>query len=183
MKKFAICYASKTGNTKKIAEVLHSVAPEKFDLLDASTSPDLTVYDMVVFGYGVDKGGPYASCHQLMSTISGKAVVLFQTLGAEAMGEHAMCCAANGGACLGPKNHIIGTFSCQGAIDPKLIEMMRKMPAGPHSATPENEARWAKAASHPDENDLENAKAFMQKTLEIYDRFYAQMLKGMQHKA
>ena len=41
--------------------------------------------------------------------------------------------------------------------------MMRKMPAGsPHSPSPESEARWAAAASHPDVEDLAKAKSFMQ---------------------
>ena len=30
--------------------------------------------------------------------------------------------------------------------------------AGHHSATPESEKRWAEAAKHPDENDIENAR-------------------------
>lgn len=182
MKKFAIVYSSKTGNTKKIAEAFQSVQPESFDIFDAAENPDLSAYDLIAFGYGVDKGGPYAACHKLMATIENKAVILFQTLGAEAMGEHAMSCAANGGACLGQGNHVIGFFSCRGAIDPNLIEMMRKMPAGgPHSATPENEARWAAASTHPDEEDIAKAKAFMTKTLGMYERFY-QMMKGGQPK-
>ena len=30
--------------------------------------------------------------------------------------------------------------------------------AGSFTATPEREARWAEAAKHPDEKDIENAK-------------------------
>ena len=63
----------------------------------------------------------------------------------------------------------IGSWHCQGAIDPKLIEQMRKMPkvpGNPHAATPETEARWSAAASHPDAEDLaaatEAAKAVRQ---------------------
>ena len=41
---------------------------------------------------------------------------------------------------------VLGTLSIRGAIDPALIAMMRKMPAGsPHSPSPESEARWAAA--------------------------------------
>lgn len=177
MNKYAIIYSSKTGNTKKIAEAMASVKVDAFDVIDAATKPDLSNYELIAFGYGVDKGAPYASCQELMGTIEKKAVILFQTLGAEGMGDHAFSCIANGGACLGKGNHVIGAFSCQGAIDPKLIERMRQMPAGPHAATPENEARWAAAASHPDSDDLARAKEFMEKTLNIYEKFYAMMHK------
>ncbi len=176
MKKYAVVYASKTGNTKKVAEALVKAAPDQFDMFDAADKPDLSAYELVAFGYGVDKGGPYAQCRDYMATISNKAVVLFQTLGAEGMGEHAMACAANGGMCLGKGNHILGFYSCQGAIDPKLIEAMRKMPAGPHSATPENEKRWAAAASHPDAQDLEKATAFMQHMISVYENYFKKMM-------
>lgn len=178
MKKYAIVYASNTGNTKKVAEAMAQARPEAFDIFDAKDNPDLSSYDLIVFGYGVDKGGPYAFCKKLMATIENKIVVLFHTLGAEPKTEHSLACAANGGASLGANCHIINHFDCQGAIDPKMIEMMRRMPAGsPHSATPENEARWAKAASHPDESDLARATAFMQKTLGMYENFYLKMMK------
>ncbi len=64
----------------------------------------------------------------------------------------------------------------RGAIDPALIAMMRKMPAGsPHSPSPESEARWAAAASHPDAEDLAKAKSFMQGFLAMYDKFLKMM--------
>lgn len=176
MKKFVIAYSSKTGNTKKVAEAMHSTCADNFDLVDIETQPDLSGYDMVVVGYWVDKGGPNAACMKEMQKLKNKMVVLFQTLGAEAMGSHAMSCAANGGASLGEGCKVLGVFSCQGAIDPELIERMRKMPAGgPHSSTPESEARWAAAASHPDEADLNNAKEFIQNVVQTYERFYKMM--------
>lgn len=173
MKKYAIVYSSKTGNTKKVAEAMAKVRPEDFDVLDAATNPDLSQYEFIAFGYGIDKGAPYKSCHKLMATIENKCVALFHTLGAEPKSAHSMTCAANGGRALGANCMIINYFECQGAISPQLIEMMRKMPKNsPHAATPENEARWAKAASHPDENDLANAESFMQKTLGMYEAYF-----------
>ena len=59
-------------------------------------------------------------------------------------------------------NIIEKIFVCQGAIDPNLINKFREMTkqgiAGPFAVTPEREARWAEAAKHPDEKDMENAK-------------------------
>lgn len=173
MKKYAIVYSSKTGNTKKIAEAMAQVRPEDFDVLDAANKPDLSAYEFIAFGYGIDKGAPYKSCQEYMGTIKNKYVALFHTLGAKPKTEHSMACAANGGRCLGEGSKIINYFACQGAIDPKLIAMMRKMPKGsPHSATPENEERWAKAAVHPNETDCLEAKNFMAKTLGMFEAYY-----------
>ena len=62
------------------------------------------------------------------------------------------------------ENEILREFYCQCAIDPKVIEKLHKMgeamPSDPrYAVTPEREARWARAATHPDANDLKNAKA------------------------
>lgn len=173
MKKYAIVYSSKTGNTKKVAEAMAQVRPDEFVVLDAKENPDLSQYEFITFGYGVDKGAPYKNCQELMGTIKNKSVALFHTLGADPKSNHSMACAANGGSCLGEGNVIINYFACQGAIDPNLIAMMRKMPKNsPHAATPENEERWAKAASHPDDGDLKAAKDFMEHTLAMYERYY-----------
>lgn len=174
MTKVAIVYSSLTGNTKKVAEALHSLDSEHYSLFSVSDNPDLDDFDVIAVGYWVDRGGPSEEAKQFMKKISGKKVFLFQTLGAEPMGTHAMTSAANGGAALGSDCHVLEVFSCQGAIDPKLIEMMKKMPPGvPHAPTPENLERWAKAASHPDAQDIEMAKQSFTQMLERYERFYA----------
>ncbi len=173
MKKIAIIYSSRTGNTKKVAEYLYGGESERFDLFAVEESPKLDDYDFIAFGFWVDRGGPFHTCKPYMKTITGKTIFLFQTLGAEAMGNHAMTCMASGGAALGEDCHVIGTFSCRGAIEPALIEMMKKMPAGsPHAATEENMARWASAASHPDEEDLKAAKEAFEKAIVTYERYY-----------
>lgn len=89
--------------------------------------------------------------------------MLFQTLGADPASDHAVSSLVNAGVLMNKDCKVLGTLSIRGAIDPALIAMMRKMPAGsPHSPSPESEARWAAAASHPDAADLAKAKSFMQ---------------------
>lgn len=178
MTKVGIVYSSLTGNTKKVAEALYSLDKEHFSIFSVEDKPALEAFDIVAMGYWVDRGGPGEDAKDFMKTITGKKVFLFQTLGAEPMGSHAMTAAANGGACLGENCHILSVYSCQGAIDPNLIEMMKKMPAGsPHAATAENVERWARAASHPNEDDLEGAKQALLTTVERYEKFYAKFGK------
>lgn len=176
MKPYAIIYSSKTGNTKKIAEAMIAGREAEFDLLDVKDHPSADAYELIFMGYWIDRSAPDKEAQQFMSTISHKKVALFYTLGAEKDGPHAMVCAANGGAFLGTGCKVLGVFNSRGAIDPAVIEVMKKMPlGGPHSATAENMARWASAADHPNEDDMEAAKEFVQKTLIVYEKFYKVM--------
>ena len=114
----------------------------------------------------MDKGGPDANFKRyIKEKVKNKKVGLFITLGAEPEGEHGQKMLEVGCELLKENgNEILREFICQGAIDPKLIEQMKEMAAkmgdkAVHPITPEREARWAAAASHPDENDLNSAKA------------------------
>lgn len=65
--------------------------------------------------------------------------MLFQTLGAEAYSDHGVSALANAGRYLSTSCKVVGTLSVRGAIDPKLIEAMMKMPEGhPHAPTEES---------------------------------------------
>lgn len=80
---------------------------------------------------------------------------------------------ANAGRYLSTSCKVVGTLSVRGAIDPKLIEAMMKMPEGhPHAPTEESKKRWKDARTHPDEADLEAAVEYIQKFIAFYDKFY-----------
>lgn len=173
MKKGIIIYSSATGNTKRVAEAMQAAMPDFFDLADVQETPVLDNYEVVAFGYWVNRSAPNQGCIPFMKQIKNKYVILFQTLGAEPMGEHAMTCIANGGVALGEQCKVIGAFSCQGEISKGAIEAMKRMgPQGPHSASAENLARWASAEGHPDESDLGKAQAFIRKMCMFYEKFY-----------
>lgn len=162
--KALVVYSTLTGNTRKVAEAIHAVLPEGTACRIAGEAPDPADYDFVAMGFWVDKGGPDAEAAAYMKRIAGKKVFTFFTLGADPGSEHARTCAERAAAAYGEGCVHTGVYWCQGAIDPKLIEWMRKQPAGgPHSPTPEAEARWAKAALHPDEADLKAAAAAARK--------------------
>jgi len=61
----------------------------------------------------------------------------------------------------GENCEIIGTFICQGAIDPKLLKWMEELPADhPHAPDAARRKRWEDAINRPDETDLKNAEEF-----------------------
>ena len=176
MQDILIVYDSKTGNTEKVAKALAEGAGERCVLTRVEDAPAADDFAVVVAGYWVDRGAPNAKMKKYLESLHGKKVVLFQTLGAEPTSDHATSAFVNAGVALNNDCKVLGTLSIRGAIDPALIEMMRKMPAGgAHSASPESEARWAAAAQHPDAADLAKAKAFMQSFLAMYDKFLKMM--------
>ena len=148
MKKLVI-FSTLTGNTEKIANAIFSVIEGDKELLNVKDSDKINIedYDKIIVGYWVDKGDADEKMKAFMSKIRNKSVSAFGTLGAKSDSEHAKKCMtavrefleSNG-------NKAEREFICQGIL------------TGHHAATPETEKRWAEAAKHPDETDIENAK-------------------------
>ena len=165
--KALVVYSTLTGNTKKVAEAVAKAFPEGTECVRIQDAPAPDGYDVIALGFWVDKGHADDTAAEYMKKITGKKIFTFFTLGAYPDGEHAKKCAASAGPFYGEGNTDLGIWWCQGAIDPKLIEMMKKMPAGgPHSPTPEALKRWDDASHHPDAADLEAATAAAKKAVE-----------------
>lgn len=156
-----ITYSSKTGNTSKVAEALKAGLPLAH-LKPMSEVENLDGYDVVFVGGWIDRGTFNAEALEFTKKVKGKKVAYFFTLGAYPDSDHAKDCVNAINALFEENgNEILGRYFCQGAIDPKLIEFMSSLPQG-HVMAP-NEARikrWKDASTHPDNNDLENARSF-----------------------
>ncbi|MDR1315517.1 MAG: flavodoxin family protein [Spirochaetales bacterium] len=158
--KILTVYSSKTGNTKKVAEAIHEVMPEGSVLASLPSAPDPGGFDFIALGFWVDKGTADAHTLEYIKKIAGKKTGLFMTLGASPDSEHAQKCMSAVRALLEPHNTVTREFICQGKIDPELSKMFEKFPAGhPHAMTPERKALHARAAAHPDGDDLRRAAA------------------------
>ena len=101
---------------------------------------------------------------KILPKIHDAKVVLFQTHGTEKNSEHAITAFARAAYLLGENCKIIGTFGCQGKINPALIEHRKNIPNDPHGGEKGFE-RWKNAATHPDEQDLKDASDFAKKML------------------
>lgn len=133
---------------------------QEASLFPVETAPAPDQYEFVAVGFWVDKGTADSKAKEYLKTIRGKKVALFATLGYYPDSEHAANSLKNAAAFMDESNQLIGSFICQGKVDPKLLEQFAKFPANhPHSLTPERLARHKEAATHPDENDLENARS------------------------
>ena len=157
--KMLVTYSTRTGNTKMIAEAIHSIMPQGAELHPVETAPDPAGYDFIALGFWVDKGAPDKAMLAYMDRVKGTCVGLFGTLGAWPDSDHARSSMQNGVDRVA-ENKVLGTFICQGKVDPKLLAAMDKMRAenNPHAMTPERKARIEEAAKHPNEEDCANAK-------------------------
>lgn len=170
--KILITYSSKTGNTKKVAEAIKSQLPQAdiFPVSEMQSMEKIGNYDLIFIGGWIDRGTFNAEAIKTIEFIKNKKTAYFFTLGAYPDSKHAEDCVNNIDALLEKNlNEIVGRYFCQGAIDPKLIEYLSKLPQG-HIMSPneERKKRWEDAASHPDINDLENAKKFAEDIIKNY---------------
>lgn len=156
--KTLIAYSSLTGNTKKVA-IAASKAFSEVEVKDISEVTSLD-YDLIIVGTWIDKGTADEKAKKFIEEIKEKKVAFIFTLGAYPDSKHAMDCIDNIKQLFEKNNNeILGHYHCQGAIDPKLIERMKKMfsPEHPHGPNPERIKRWSDASTHPDQKDLDNA--------------------------
>lgn len=166
--KTLVIYSTLTGNTKKIAEAMAQVLPQ-CDIFPIEQAPDTANYDFVAAGYWVDKGMPDAKTKKWLEKLENTTLALFGTLGAYPDSDHAKESMAKGEALANApekNNTVLGSWLCQGKVDPKLLEMMAKMKDNVHPMTEERRARIEEAKKHPDEKDCQNAQAFILSMLE-----------------
>ena len=161
MDKWAVIYSSVTGNTKRVAEAIaESAAGDLFNVKD--NLPNLGDYEIIALGYWLKRGGPDPLMKNFLPTVSNAHVVLFETHGADNNSEHAVTAFARAAYLLGAGCDILGTFDCQGRVNPALIE--KRKAAGinePHNSVDSVE-RWERASTHPDEDDLKRAAEFVE---------------------
>ena len=160
MSKWAVIYSSLTGNTKAIAEKIAEAAVE-VDLFEVKNAPeDFSSYEVVAIGYWLKRGGPDPLTTALLQKIHNVNVIFFQTHGTEPKSEHAITAFARAAYLLGEDCKILGTFGCQGKVNPAMIERRLKTAAAddPHLGSIE---RWKRAATHPDESDFQAAAEFV----------------------
>ena len=162
MGKWAVIYSSVTGNTKCIAEAIAKEAGEA-DVFRVQDAPlDLSAYEVVALGYWLRLGQPDPLMLRYLPQVQGRNVVFFQTHGTSPTSEHAITSFARAGYHLGPDCEILGTFGCRGKINPAMLEKRKNAgPDDPHGGATSME-RWKLASTHPDAEDEQHAREFVQ---------------------
>ena len=120
--KSIVIYSSLTGNTKQVAEAITSVLPA--DTLCVSMKelpPDVSSYDLVFAGFWVDKGTANKEARDVLGILHNPHIALFATAGVPPQMAHAKESLINAANCLPDGIEPVGTFICQGKLDPKVI--------------------------------------------------------------
>jgi len=143
-----------TGNTKKLAEAVYEALPDEKEIFELSGAPDPAAYDLVAVGFWFKSGKPNPETMEFLPKLSGKATFIFATHGAPVEYDHVAkgleeAKERAGGA------KILGSFSCMGAVNPKVLEKVRSMP---EEKQPLWISRAEEAANHPDDGDIRALK-------------------------
>lgn len=160
--KSVVIYSSVTGNTKILAEKIFESLDDA-EIFEIKNFPEnFSDYDLIFLGYWLKRGAPDPLMKNFLPKVHDAKVVLFETHGTEKNSEHAITAFARAAYLLGKNCEILGTFGCQGKINPRLIEQRKKFPNDPHGGE-KGLARWKNSSTHPDEQDLKDTADFVQK--------------------
>lgn len=160
-----VVYFSHTGNTKKIAEAVYETLEGDKEIRKIDESSDLSEYDLVFVGFPVHSHSVPLKVETFLKNIpEGTKIALFSTHGS-LTGSHLSQEALEYAIVLSSKAKVLGSFSCRGEVSPQALEVLMKSPE--HMA-------WAEMApsarNHPDQNDLEDARAFARWILTLHSQ-------------
>ena len=155
--KTLVVYSSQSGNTRKLADAVFDFIDAEKEIYPVDEAPDPSGYDSVAVGFWLKAGKPDPLSSEFLSKIKTQQLFLFATHGAAAGSAHAegaMSHARN----LVPEAKILGTFSCQGEVNPEVLERVSQKPEPPV---------WLKdaplAEGHPDPNDMQELNKVLEK--------------------
>lgn len=154
--KVLVSYYSDTGNTKKVADAIYdAIEGSEKEIHRVEEVSNLSGYDLVFCGFPVQAMGMPAKVETFVKGLpEGTKVAFFATHGSLRGGELAIT-AFYSAISLAKSLKVMGTFGSRGVVKPNIIDALLKKAA--HRG-------WAleaqSAVGHPDEADLEDAKAF-----------------------
>lgn len=167
--KIAVVYRSLTGNTERLARgVFDRISPEyEKALFDIKDKPDLKDYDVIAFGFWVDRSFPYKAMKDLISETRDKDVFLMGTMGYYPDSDHGQACIKNSVSLVDKSCNLMGYFICNGKVDTKLLERMAQIKPKnmgeeifkKHMLDEKNLIRYKKLGEHVNETDIEFCSA------------------------
>jgi flavodoxin len=162
MSKILIAYFSLTGNTKEIAEAIHDTVDGDKTIKPVDEVQEMDDYTLIFIGFPVHAPSlPYKIESMLNRIPAGKKIALFSTHGS-ITGSHLSREALEHATVTASTAKVLGTFSCRGKVSPEALEVLSKSPE--HKLWVE---MAASAQTHPDEADLEDARAFAGKIVTL----------------
>lgn len=157
---------NKSQNLANISQVQNTqICSYKQQNLNSQIGEILNQYENLAIGFWLDRGGATPKFAKFLREICDKKIALFMSCGADPQSEHSQKIidkvASN---LIAQGNEIAGKFVCQGKISDEIIAQIRAIYAQKNIEIPASRIEnWEKSRSHPDENDLKNAREFFAK--------------------
>ncbi len=157
--KSLVLYSSRTGNTQKLAQTVYDVLPDEKQLVSITELASLAEdYDFIAAGFSIMGGRVEPRAKKFLQAFDKKAnLFLFLTHGSLRQSQLVKDVRAQALA-LVPNANVVGTFSCQGEADPKVIHKLQK---GTRPPAWLDEAKYAEG--HPNTEDLEELASAVKK--------------------
>jgi flavodoxin len=161
--KVLVAYMSKTGNTKKVAEVIFEEIGDEKEIRPIDEVDSIEGYDVAFLGFPIHMEGPDKKAARLLEKhcVDGRRVVLFITHAAPEDSDELPPMldkfrqAARGA-------NIVDMFDCQGQLDKTTRRIMSVLPSA-------KLRRWAKednSTGQPDKIRLDRARAFSRSVMD-----------------
>jgi len=169
--KYMVVYASRTGNTEKIAAEIFGALPGKSKDIQRVEEVRGNA-DTYFVGFWNDKGTCSGSILEFLSSIHGKKVALFGTCGMGGNEDYFKQVAGRVEALIPDDNEFLGSFLCAGKMPPQVLERYKLMQKRQDSPWIRQAIQaYEEGMLHPDENDLRRARLFAEeiqkKTMEV----------------
>lgn len=167
--KIAIVYQSLTGNTKALAEAIKDGLEGQEIVYFGEPVEDGVEADLYLVGSWTDKGLCQERVTQYLKTLKGKKLAYFGTAGFGGSQEYYQTLFQRVEGLVDGSNQLLGYFYCQGKMPQSVRQryeaMLKERPGDPQiRASLEN---FERALSHPDSQDLEQAKEWAKKMVSL----------------
>lgn len=159
--KIAIVFDSHTGNTKKVANVIKEACINEEVVYFGEPQTFSDAY-LIFIGSWTDKGNCSQKIQNFITTLSNEKIAFFATAGFGGSTEYYDKLAERFDNVVNTNNKILGHFFCPGkmplSIRDRYVKMIQEHPEDKQLKVSID--NFDAALSHPDTNDLENAKKY-----------------------
>lgn len=162
---YLVVYASKTGNTEKIAMAIFNALPGKSK--DVQRVEEVNgEADTYFVGFWNNRGTCSGEIVELLSSLKGKKVALFGTCGMGGSQEYFDRVVNQVEAFVPDDCQYLGSFMCAGKMPPQILEKYKQM----QKINDNPQVRmmikaYEEGMLHPNTEDFEHAREFVERVL------------------
>ncbi|SFB76464.1 flavodoxin family protein BilS [Butyrivibrio sp. YAB3001] len=164
MLKNLVVYASETGNTKKLAEVIFDALPSSTgkDIVDVRTWNGKLDAENYFVGFWANRGSCSLEIIDILSSLRKKNIALFGTCGMGNTNTYYHKLEQNAKVWIPDDNRYLGAYFCQGKMQPSIRDKYESY----RGKCDDNKidlmlSFFDDALSHPDNQDLLKAHLFV----------------------